>query len=360
DDESEAIPVSSEELNNTTGSAKLPLPKAEPLGDKFVDDGNHKPQDSSNQPNTENEAVTTPTAKLKDAKDGAELALSGMKGLGDKPRGIVDKLNAISAAVKYVAEIHPYAQKAADILFSVTKFIGKQVELDEKIKGLIDLVDKVYLLVDGSDKVKRISEGHKGHLEALATETIEVATLIQQYASKTPKFWKRLVKSPLSNVGSQIQKHKEIIKDLRDAIQQFSTLQIQLNTERIELALKGSMKEIQQNSVALEKIMEDIRQNSLALEKIMKDIQQNSILSMLQLNIELIGERQILDGLPHVKGAGYSLSKQCLRDTRVDTINEILGWAMGTTKSRVLWLSGGARTGKSTIAHTTSGKSARL
>lgn len=62
-----------------------------------------------------------------------------------------------------------------------------------------------------------------------------------------------------------------------------------------------------------------------------------------------------LNSIEYAKGAtGYNTSKQCLPTTRVQILDDISNWVNDQKEgaSNVMWISGGAGTGKSTIAHT--------
>jgi hypothetical protein len=68
-------------------------------------------------------------------------------------------------------------------------------------------------------------------------------------------------------------------------------------------------------------------------------------------------ESDILKHIPFAAQAAFnSQDKQhdpvCLRDTRVDVLEQIMAWADGHDERRIFWLSGMAGTGKSTIART--------
>ncbi|TFK68524.1 hypothetical protein BDN72DRAFT_898084, partial [Pluteus cervinus] len=243
-----------------------------------------KPQNLSTFPHSDNKAASPSKRELRDATDGAKLAVLEIKPLGDKLRAVVDKLNTFSDAVKSITEVHPHAQMAAKILFAVIDLIGKQAESDEKMQELLELLEQVYSFVEDSARVNEMLQAHQDLLKALAIRTIKLAGFIERYAEKQ-NFWKRLSQNALADVNSEIQRHKAILEDLMKAIQQRGMLQIQLDTQFI---------------------------------------------------------------------CAESLAKQCLPGTRIGPIDDILNWAMGKSDdpSPVLWLSGGAGTGKSTIAHT--------
>ena len=73
-------------------------------------------------------------------------------------------------------------------------------------------------------------------------------------------------------------------------------------------------------------------------------------------------ERLDLCGIEYAIGAGLNPSKLCLRGTRSDLLTDIKSWIRSTGQDvpRVLWLSGTAGKGKSTIAHTIANWSSEL
>ena len=61
-----------------------------------------------------------------------------------------------------------------------------------------------------------------------------------------------------------------------------------------------------------------------------------------------------LDGMTYADGAGLDTTKECLDGTRVEIMNEIVGWIHDPDINvpRIFWLHGQAGRGKSAIAHT--------
>src|SRR5947209_8791466 len=74
-------------------------------------------------------------------------------------------------------------------------------------------------------------------------------------------------------------------------------------------------------------------------------------------NINFAGQQQSLAKLPHAPQAAFNSTDNqhdplCLKDTRIDVLNQISGWADGSDERCIFWLNGMAGTGKSTIART--------
>jgi hypothetical protein len=66
-------------------------------------------------------------------------------------------------------------------------------------------------------------------------------------------------------------------------------------------------------------------------------------------------QQQSLARLPHAAQSAFNSTDNqhdplCLKDTRVDVLNQIRAWADGSDERCIFWLNGMAGTGKSTIA----------
>lgn len=75
----------------------------------------------------------------------------------------------------------------------------------------------------------------------------------------------------------------------------------------------------------------------------------------LKAHVDRTAEKEELKGIPYADGAGHQTEKVCLPNTRQQLLDEIVNWVNTSdlnSSERVLWLSGLAGTGKSTIAHT--------
>ncbi|KAJ5710513.1 hypothetical protein N7488_004669 [Penicillium malachiteum] len=74
------------------------------------------------------------------------------------------------------------------------------------------------------------------------------------------------------------------------------------------------------------------------------------------INSERAQLRDRLDKLPYPNGAAFNSNGNqhgdCLKDTRVDLLENVLSWAHAEGNENIFWLKGVAGTGKSTIAHT--------
>ena len=83
----------------------------------------------------------------------------------------------------------------------------------------------------------------------------------------------------------------------------------------------------------------------------------NRLRPMLNCSFQVIGQNQLLGGLPHAEYAAFDSFEdrnrpKCLAGTRVDILNQIQNWGEGHGDEYIFWLNGLAGTGKSTIART--------
>jgi hypothetical protein len=74
-------------------------------------------------------------------------------------------------------------------------------------------------------------------------------------------------------------------------------------------------------------------------------------------DVNFTEQQQSLAKLPHAPQAAFNSTDNqhdplCLKDTRVDVLNQIRAWADGSDERCIFWLNGMAGTGKSTIART--------
>ena len=77
----------------------------------------------------------------------------------------------------------------------------------------------------------------------------------------------------------------------------------------------------------------------------------------IDLKIDQGRDGQLLKSISHIGDAAYDSyenqrHRPCLTDTRVDLLRKITDWATSNSSQYILWLQGGAGTGKSTIALT--------
>ncbi|KAH9485862.1 Vegetative incompatibility protein HET-E-1 [Psilocybe cubensis] len=225
---------------------------------------------------------------------------------------VLRKLDSFSSIVEDLAEIHPFAKMAYKILFFASNAIVEQMDLDNDIRDLVGLVNKTYIFVDQAHQVQDMLPQLE-ILKALTLKTVEVAHFIVDY-SKKKNFWVRTCQNLVSSAKERITAFTTEFDELMNDFRTHSALHTQVNTYH----LLGK------------------------LDRLSSDFDLNSV--------------------EYAKGAtGYSSVKQCLATTRVEILDEITNWVNDTSsESNVMWVSGGAGTGKSTIAHTIARRFAEL
>ncbi|KIJ45851.1 hypothetical protein M422DRAFT_226909 [Sphaerobolus stellatus SS14] len=225
---------------------------------------------------------------------------------------VISKLNYFSEIVSEIAEIHPYAKMAVKVLFFAIDTIKKQMDLDENIHNAVDLLDRVYSFVETADG-EYLKEHQSGILKQLSITTIHLAHFISDYARNKDR-WLRTLKNFAGSVNSQITAYQKAFDDLIKDFRDHSMVHTQRNSSRI-------------------------LENTLCILDHLEDLYDDIDLSSLQ----------------YASGAtGYDTSKQCLPNTRIEILDEIFQWLNDPREGirPVFWLTGGAGTGKSTIANT--------
>jgi len=93
----------------------------------------------------------------------------------------LEKVKLFTQLVDTIAEVHPYAKMAWDILSAIHKTILAQVDRDICIVHLVEVMDDVYSFVKEAEPVKKI-ESHSRIVALMAQQTTECAYFIRDYA----------------------------------------------------------------------------------------------------------------------------------------------------------------------------------
>ncbi|KAJ8596212.1 hypothetical protein M405DRAFT_782001 [Rhizopogon salebrosus TDB-379] len=211
---------------------------------------------------------------------------------------ILESLKVFNSVVDEIADLDPYAKTALSILTRASKMILNQANLDGAALDLLSKISAVYVLTMESDSLARLPFILE-IFTTMARHTLKCAEFVVHY-SETKSFWKR-------------NKH----------------------------ASKGADAGIDSYSTVLEGLVQQFRIGATTREP--------------------AGDSD-LSSMEYVAGAGLDTSKRCLHDTRNDLLSEIKSWIRTTGEDvpRVLWLSGAAGKGKSSIAHTIASWSSEL
>ncbi|KIK41433.1 hypothetical protein CY34DRAFT_13061 [Suillus luteus UH-Slu-Lm8-n1] len=308
-----ATSSSARDLLHSQTSQDLPLltttaPKPNPDQPLEPSAANSSPIMTSKQP--DQKLVQATLAKAKAGVDGIGH-VSGMvenaTSTSDNLQSVADTIDTFSPILKPLkvfnsvatglADVHPYAKVALSVFTCASKMILDQANRDTAVSCLLSKISGVYALLTEGEGLARITS----MLEIcgkIARQTLECADFVVHY-SDMKSFWRRLGKHVFNETEAAIQRHNEALDSLMQEFRDKMTLT---------------------NTKAVHRIAEDLD----------------------------------VSGMEYVSGAGRNTSKNCIPGTREDILSEIKCWIRSTGEDvpRVLWLSGTAGKGKSSIAHT--------
>ncbi|KAJ7083547.1 WD40 repeat-like protein [Mycena epipterygia] len=217
---------------------------------------------------------------------------------------ITSKLDLIVSLGNQIATIHPYANMAWKILTAVHQAVKKQRETDDKIAQLVDTMVETYSFVEDIDFLVQKIKSLEDKTLALVKQTVECSLFIQEYTANG--FCNRVVRNTWSNADGKID-------DLSAAL----------------LKLKASF------------------DGSLTVQSLF-------------LSTKVLGKLEGLeqsDAFKKLNPVDMNASSRplCLPGTRREILDYITEWVTVPSDSgSVLWLSGVAGSGKSTISTTVS------
>ncbi|KAL4078980.1 WD40-repeat-containing domain protein [Scleroderma yunnanense] len=241
------------------------------------------------------------------------VANTAMIGLGTIDKIYLQPLSTFNTFVNGIANIHPYAQMALNVLNTASKMVLSQANLDASISDLISRIKQTYELILGYKSPSKINS-MKDVLVQISQVVQECAQFISRY-SETKSFWYRLGKNVFSETTITVTNYSSKLDRLMQELRDRAVLNIHDDVQRIR--------------------------EDLADLKIQDGVQQ-------------IREDIILDSLACASRVGVNQAKKCLDGTRTEILNEIIDWINDTDYAtpRIFWLHGQAGKGKSAIAHT--------
>ncbi|KAJ7142343.1 WD40-repeat-containing domain protein [Mycena epipterygia] len=199
-------------------------------------------------------------------------------------------------------EIHPYANIAWKVLTSVYKAVKQQQETDNKVCGLVQTMAELYSFVEDIEFLPQKIKSVENKVLAIVKQTVECALFIQEYTGHG--FLGRAVRSTLSDADKKIETLTTALVDLKRSFEGDLTVQ------------------------------------SLFLSVKVLDV------------VERLDQSDMLKKLNPVEMNATSRAL-CLAGTRRETLDEIAEWfTLPSGSGNVLWLSGVAGSGKSTISTT--------
>ncbi|KAK6971892.1 WD40 repeat-like protein [Favolaschia claudopus] len=232
---------------------------------------------------------------------------SGAK-LSDALSGVLSALENIVKVGDELAKIHPYANAAWKVLTSVYKIVQNQREADEKVVKLVDAMTKLYSFAKEVDFVVKNSKAVEETVLRIIMQTMECALLIREYLGHgfmaTVELG-RIAQTSILGAGQRID---------------------QLAAELLRLKDEFDRGLAVQTSVVSAQILDTV-------EKLKNSL----LLSDLRLPT-------------HPSGLGPSTRRECLPGTRSEIIEHITHLLTTPSEAQIVWLSGVAGSGKTTIA----------
>ncbi|KAJ7186202.1 hypothetical protein GGX14DRAFT_581209 [Mycena pura] len=215
---------------------------------------------------------------------------------------VTSKLDIIVKLGDQIATIHPYANIAWSVLTAVYKVVKQQESADAKLLGLIVTMNEVYSFVGDMDflvdKIKSVED----KALAIVKQTVECALFIQEYAAHG--FTSRAIRGTWDDMANQIDKLSTTMQDMKRSFEGDLTVQCVFISAKVF------------------------------------DV------------VERLDESDMLKRLNPVD-MNASSRPLCLPGTRGEILNDITAWAtVPSDAGNVLWLSGVAGSGKSTVSTT--------
>ncbi|KAF7335373.1 WD40 repeat-like protein [Mycena venus] len=246
--------------------------------------------------------VGTLSVSLMATQEGAALAVAGhINPIGSALYAVTSKLEILVKIGDQISMIHPYANIAWKVLTSVYKAVKHQNETDEKLLDLTRIMVDTYSFVgtvDFLDKIKSVEETAL----AIVKQTVECSFFIQKYMAHG--FSTRTVQGSWNNAEQNIDKLACALRELKQSFE-----------------------------------------NGLMVQSLFVS---TKILDV----VEHLDQSDMLRKLNPVDMNATSRSL-CLVGTRCKILDDITEWATGSSDAgNILWLSGVAGSGKSTVSTT--------
>ncbi|KAJ7095575.1 WD40-repeat-containing domain protein [Mycena epipterygia] len=217
---------------------------------------------------------------------------------------VTSRLQSIVRIGDQVATIHPYANIAWRVLTSVYQAIKTQQETDDKLIKLVQTIGEVYSFVEDTNLLPQKLRSLENQASAIVKQTVECALFIQEYSANG--FCARTAQNAWVGADQKIDDLSAKLRDLRDSFDRRLTIQGLFLSTKILEKLDG--------------------------------LEQSDILRKLN-PVDMNATSRPL----------------CLSGTRREILDDITEWvAVPSDSGNILWLSGVAGSGKSTISTTVS------
>ncbi|KAH9009494.1 hypothetical protein EDB85DRAFT_2298559 [Lactarius pseudohatsudake] len=268
---------------------------------------------------------------VESALDGAGEATATMN-LSNKWEGAVGRIKWVMDTVSPVAELHPYAKMAFNLLFAIPKTLLEQFQRDDNIGTLLDAMRDAFDFANQEDRFKAIGRDSRQAqiLTLMLQHVCNCCDFIRSYA-KDSQLWKRILK----NTGGQIDK---TIEDFRATLLEHRKAFLDEASITTEITALQILDDVGIISADVGRISSQLDGMSTQLKWV------SSQVSDAELDAKI---REI----PYGTGSRFTPDKGCLTGTRPAFLDFIVNWVNDPGSGRCLVLFGQAGTGKSSIAH---------
>ncbi|KAF7341328.1 WD40 repeat-like protein [Mycena venus] len=217
---------------------------------------------------------------------------------------LTSKLEIIVGIGDQIAAIHPYANIAWKVLTSVYQVAKRQRDTDAKFVTLVETMVDVYSFVGDVESLPRKIKSLENKALAIVQQTVECALFIQEYTSRN--FRDRAVQGIWNRTEQKIDELSAAFRKLKES----SDDRLKIESFFVSTKILGGVERLEQSDML----------------KKLNPVDMNA-----------------------------SLRDECLPGTRRKTLDDIAEWVTVTPgPTNVLWLSGVAGSGKSTISTTVS------
>ncbi|OCB85297.1 WD40 repeat-like protein [Sanghuangporus baumii] len=214
---------------------------------------------------------------------------------------ITDVVDMVIGIVDDVAEIHPIVNISWKIATALYKVVSNQLKTESELVDLVDKVQKTYEFCAKAGNLEDKTKLLKPIIKALLGEIIECSRFVQKYSGRS--FIDRTTRF---TARQEVEEHSKLLDRLRGEMNSV----IGLHT-----AQAADAAQLQQHLEELGKILE-----------------------------------------PFTSISDISTHPRCLEGTRKEYLTWIMNFVSSETAPNILWLSGVAGCGKSTVAVTASGR----
>ncbi|KAJ7512510.1 hypothetical protein B0H11DRAFT_1788652, partial [Mycena galericulata] len=226
---------------------------------------------------------------------------------------VLDRVQKIILIGGAVAELSPYAKVAWTVLASIPQALMDQLDRDGQVRTLWRAAAE---MLDFLKEAKSISgeTAVAKTVKQMVQQIYECALFIREYGGKG--YLGRTLRDASSSSSSQ--KITAFTTSFQDLRQQFQSRSI-LESWKV-------VREIHRGVIQLGSVVE---------------------------TINAIEQARLLDNLPgaNISQVRWDMGNTCLPDTRLELIDEIVGWANSPEGTSLFWLNGVAGSGKSTVSN---------